>query len=489
MTNYYELLGVSRGAEAPEITQIYRRLLQEQYQEMGKEADLSTLSQAHKTLTNSAKRRDYDARLDLLSGQFKVEDPEKPTKAEKSYLDGLKAFDLQNYQEAVQYFARAARLNPSQGHYFSLWGLSIGMFPGRLPEAELYCKKAIELDPDNPVFYFNLGFLYQRHNLSEAAQQSFAKAQEAQQVRHAKYSAQDAAAIAAPWRGDADSLLKELDSIEQTMGQSDGEQPSVIALPQAEVLSPKADLPEEPAPAAETAPEQIQVLAGEPADLSGVDDLLSELDSLESSMEKVETFHNGKTQESVEPEESNLETVTAQEELRPRDPEGEAQNHELQMEVESLSESSLDLLKELDSIESMVAGIEQAGTEDRQENLREQNTRNPSESHHPGLPAEKAVFGSNSEELEDEALKLLQELDVPLEAHDPEPVQVRPEEDDFSPVSISQLRPEPDTALSEADAQDIRQKMERLNQMEEQMMEELLKLKAERERLREDLKV
>ncbi|MDP2808299.1 MAG: DnaJ domain-containing protein, partial [bacterium] len=102
MTNYYEILGVSRGAEAPEISQIYSRLLQEQYQEMGKEADLASLSQAHKTLTNPAKRREYDALLDLLSGQFTVENPEKPTKAEKAYLDGLKAFDLQNYQEAVQ---------------------------------------------------------------------------------------------------------------------------------------------------------------------------------------------------------------------------------------------------------------------------------------------------------------------------------------------------------------------------------------------------
>ena len=514
MTNYYEILGVSRGAEAAEISQTYRRLLQDQYQEKGKEADLSSLSQAHKILTNPAKRREYDVLLDLLSGQFSVEDPEKPTKAEKAYLDGLKAFDLQNYQEAVQYFARAARLDPKQGHYFSQWGLSIGMFPGRLPEAELYCKKAIELDSDNPVFYFNLGFLYQRHNISEAAQQSFSKAQEAQQVRQAKYSAQQTAAIAAEWRGDAGSLLKELDSIEETMTQSDEEHPSVISLPQAEEPVTEKAAEEQQAPVPETAIEEL-------SDHSGIDDLLSELDSLESSMEKVETYNNGKAEVPEEPEaapleivtvkdeliaqipsgeqlpsaegsneippleivtvqdeliaqmpsgeqtsspdsqiaESKLEIVTVQEDLAPQEKEEPAGPPEAPMEPEPASEETLDLLKELDSIESMVAGIEQAGTGERAE-VNE-------------LPDE-----VSTEDLEDEAIKLLQELDATSDDKTSE-----------LPASAVKVETPARESISESESQAIKKKMERLNQMEEQMMEELLKLKAEREQLRADLKV
>ena len=512
MTNYYEILGVSRGAEAAEISQTYRRLLQDQYQEKGKEADLSSLSQAHKVLTNPAKRREYDVLLDLLSGQFSVVDPEKPTKAEKAYLDGLKAFDLQNYQEAVQYFARAARLDPKQGHYFSQWGLSIGMFPGRLPEAELYCKKAIELDSDNPVFYFNLGFLYQRHNLSEAAQQSFSKAQEAQQVRQAKYSAQQTAAISAHWRGDAGSLLKELDTIEETMSQSDGEHPSVISLPQAEEPVTEKAAAEQQAPVPETAPEEL-------SDHSGIDDLLSELDSLESSMEKVETYNNGKAEVPEEPEAAPLEIVTVKDELIAQIPSGEQQpsaegsneippleivtvedeliaqmphgepqsppasqataaeleivpiqeelapvgqeapEPETPMKPEHTSEETLDLLKELDSIESMVAGIEQAGTGERAE-VNE-------------LPDE-----GSTEDLEDEAIKLLQELDVTSDDKTSE-----------LPASAVKVETPARESISESESQAIKKKMERLNQMEEQMMEELLKLKAEREQLKADLKV
>lgn len=624
MMNYYEILGVSRGAEASEISQTYRRLLQEKYQEMGKEADLPLLSQAHKTLTNPDKRREYDGKLDNLSGQFSVADPENPTRAEQSFLDGLKAFDLQNYQEAVQYFARAARLDPNQGHFFSQWGLSIGMFPGRLPEAELYCKKAIELDPDNPVFYFNLGFLYQRHNLSDAAQQSFAKAQEAQQVRQAKYSAQDSAAINAPWRGDAGSLLKELDSIEETMGQSDGEQPSVIALPrteedvqekmaeeqqvpgpeaspeqppvmaeetsdlsgiddllseldslessmekvetfnsgeipaptepgesklenalpQAEASVPENQAVEQPVPAAETEPVQTQIIAEEPADLPGVVDLLSELDSLESSMEKVETYQNGQTREQPGPEPapeleivtaqdeiaaqipteelqplpddqpeaaeleivtvkdelaaqmpsgepqpsqenqeeagptSTLEIVTVQEDLEPREKEEPAGPPESPMEEEHPEESTLDLLKELDSIESMVAGIEQSESEYQPEPAAEGQPE-PAE-------ASEAAAEASANELEDEALKLLQELDVPLDEPNPDSPRSKQRKKRLPLFSL------PGRSLKKKSTNDdeiIKEKMERLNQMEEQMMEELLKLKAEREKLKADLKV
>jgi len=527
MTNYYEILGVSRRAEAPEISQAYRRQLQQSYQEMGREADLSLLSQAHKTLTSPAKRREYDGKLDMLSGQFTVKDPVEPTKAEQAYLDGVKAFDNQNYQEAVQYFARAARLDPHQGHFFSQWGLSIGMFPGRLPEAELYCKKAIELDPDNPVFYFNLGFLYQRHNLSEAAQQSFVKAQEAQQVRQAKHTAGESAAISVSWRGDAGSLLKELDSIEETMAQ-----PGVIALPQGGAPVPEEQAGRQGLPASEAAPEQTPALAEEYSSLSGVDDLLSELDSLESSMGKVEDYHNGRNQAPPETEAVPLEIVTIRDELKAQMPSGEqdsspeGQVTELEIvtvrddlnvrqpsgepeplpenqdagselkivtiqedlvpgeqkapalgshaETETQDEPHLDLLKELDSIESMVAGLEQSVPD-----------QSPPRQTVTIQEAENQASEPNARDLESEALKLLQELDVPLDDHTTEPA-VQEEEANEPALPVE---PNDGEIISEPDAETIKKKMEKLNQMEEQMMEDLLKLKAERERLKADLKV
>ncbi|MDO9026779.1 MAG: tetratricopeptide repeat protein, partial [bacterium] len=398
-------------------------------------------------------------------------------------------------------------------------------FPGRLSEAELYCKKAIELDSDNPVFYFNLGFLYQRHNLSEAAQQSFIRAQEAQQVRQAKHSAQQTAAISAHWRGDADSLLKELDSIEETMAQPGDEQPSVISLPQAEEPIPEKYESQQPAPVPETEPETVPAAAEELSDHSGIDDLLSELDSLESSMEKVETYNNGKAAFPEEPEAAPLEIVTAKDELvaliptgeQQPSPEGPAEPPPLEivtakdelisqmpsgepqasmdsqpsgveleivtvqedlapvgqeapvpepaLEPDHASESTLDLLKELDSIESMVAGIEQAEAGNR-------------------LETGGSAPETGSDDLEDEALKLLQELDVPLDDKSPEPPEPAPQDETTTPDETKAGK-----NASETDSEAIKKKMERLNQMEEQMMEELLKLKAEREQLRAGLKV
>jgi hypothetical protein len=143
-----------------------------------------------------------------------------------------------------------------------------------------------------------------------------------------------------------------------------------------------------------------------------------------------------------------------------------------------MDESTLDLLKELDSIESMVAGIEQAGAEVPPENIQDISPQ-PEVSPLSGLPvaSDNDAPGSSSKEMEDEALKLLRELDVPLDDQSPEPVTVPGEES-----KLDGNIPEPDTEA-------IKKKMERLNQMEEQMMEDLQKLKAEREQLKADLKV
>jgi hypothetical protein len=135
------------------------------------------------------------------------------------------------------------------------------------------------------------------------------------------------------------------------------------------------------------------------------------------------------------------------------------------MEPEHTSEETLDLLKELDSIESMVAGIEQAGTGERAGST--------------GSTPE-----ASADDLEDEALKLLEQLDVPQDDMTPEPPAAAVKDETQAPEG-----PPARESISESESQAIKKKMERLNQMEEQMMEELLKLKAEREQLKADLKV
>jgi hypothetical protein len=518
MSSYYEILNVPRNASIPEIAASYRMLIQQSYHEQGREADFSSLSQAYKTLTNPSKRQEYDRKLNVLAGQYQIKDPESPTEAEKCYLDGLTAFERQNYQGALQYFAKAARLEPTQGHFFSQWGLSIGMFPGRLPEAELYCKKAIEQDPDNPEFYYNLGFLYQRHNLGEAAQQAFLKAQEAQQVRQTRQWAEESAAIEVPWEGDADSLLAELDTLEQVVDTATTETPQAQAI----ALPPQNESNAE------------EAVYSEPG--MGAHDLLKELDSLETSINGIEEQQAQAAGEVEVAAESMMEETVSETGKQPEanqlaPPPEDDRISSAESEDNAESHATMDLLKELDSIESMVNGTRSLSVEQSAEVSEEphpvlvegvspapeepvlaemeQVSQESSEPHPLDLPKDEEP-GVNADDLEQEALKLLQELNVSFEDHpevghhsevqeqiistaqetpDAPTDSMEPVNDEISePVSEPAVEPQPVPSDEAAgNKKEIKQKLDRLGQMEEQMMEELMKLKAERERLKADL--
>jgi hypothetical protein len=146
--------------------------------------------------------------LQKVVGKYEVPDPQNPSSADKKYLSGLNALDQKNFPSAVEYFTQAVKLSPENCHYYSQLGVALGMFPGRLSEAERYCKKAIELDPDNPDICYNLGFLYQRHNLVEAAQQAFLQAQRAEQKMWEKFFSRQATPIEMPWNPEEQASLE-----------------------------------------------------------------------------------------------------------------------------------------------------------------------------------------------------------------------------------------------------------------------------------------
>jgi|GEM_PF-1524496 len=202
MNDYYSLLGVRRDASNSEITMVYRRILKEKFQEAGYSFLFSNITQAYRTLSNSEKRKDYDLLLQRVVGKYILQNPNNPTPADKKYQSGLNAMDQKNFQSAVDFFTQAIKADPEKSHFYSQLGMALGMFNGRLAEAERYCKKAIELEPDNPELCYNLGFLYQRHNLVDAAQQAFLQAQEAEQRRWENVFKQSAAAIELGWKED-----------------------------------------------------------------------------------------------------------------------------------------------------------------------------------------------------------------------------------------------------------------------------------------------
>ena len=263
MSDHYTLLGVGRGATTEEIAIAYRRLARQRHQEMGAAADLGALSLAYRILSSPDRRREYDRGLQDLAGAYLPPDPAQPTEAERSYQAGLEAMERQGYQEAAGLFTRAIELSPRTAHFHSHLGLALGMFRDRLAEAERCCKRAVGLDPDNPELFYNLGFLYQRHNLNDAAQEAFSKAQEARSIRQARLRPAGGGVIVVGASGEssAGDLLRELETIES---QVNGQEMQPEAAGQA---PPTATAPDEPV---------------------SVDDLLRELAEMEKQVSRAE---------------------------------------------------------------------------------------------------------------------------------------------------------------------------------------------------------
>lgn len=317
MNDHYSVLGVGRQATTAEIANAYHQLLIRERQDKGEQADFGVYSLAYRTLTNQGKRQEYDRFLDELSGKYLISDPESPSEAEKCYLAGLTCMEQKNFQDAVDYLYRSVQLEPETSHFCSQLGLALGMFKDRLAEAERYCKKAISLDPDNPDFRFNLGFLYQRHNLVDAAQTAFDLANEAIRSREARLLRENEPLIT-PWQQEGQDLLDELSRLESIM---DAEDKKAAAGPSEGTEAPARYLGDEagqPAggPVAESRPlgqpdepgsgAAEAELAGTPADADDKseplmepfldDDLLKELDLLEAQVRGVEELHNGEVE-------------------------------------------------------------------------------------------------------------------------------------------------------------------------------------------------
>ncbi|MDI6740059.1 MAG: tetratricopeptide repeat protein, partial [Candidatus Edwardsbacteria bacterium] len=344
MSDYYSRLGVSRDATAEEIAIVYRQLVRQRYQEMGSEANLAELSRAYRTVSSLDMRREYDRMLQTLSGKFVLADPSHPTEAEVSYLAGLEEMEKQDYLTAVMKFTKALQLAPGNAHFHSHLGLALGMFRDRLAEAEQCCKRAINLEPDNPELFYNLGFLYQRHNLSESAQEAFSQAQDALAARQARFREDGPDTIAVAWSENqpvktypepggagepvpAGDLLKELESLESTFDETEP--------------LPRAAVPDQPAPAD-----------------AGADNLLRELESIEAQVALVETAETAVALPASAC--GGLESVTPATASLPTPPEQAAI-----AAAKHVSEtvSADDLLRELESIEAQVTLAETASAE------------------------------------------------------------------------------------------------------------------------------
>jgi tetratricopeptide (TPR) repeat protein len=82
-------------------------------------------------------------------------------------------------QEATKAYERAIKRNPRDASCLSALGYLYGTIGENLEIAKVLCRESTEIDPDNGLYRFRLGRLYQEGRDYEMAVEQFKIAQEA----------------------------------------------------------------------------------------------------------------------------------------------------------------------------------------------------------------------------------------------------------------------------------------------------------------------
>ena len=96
-----------------------------------------------------------------------------PNNAGAEYVLGELARQAQQWDDAIQHFSRAAKLDAGFGDAFLGLGSSL-MSQRKFSEAVPPLETAVKLEPQNPVAHYNLAMAYARSGRKEAADKEFA---------------------------------------------------------------------------------------------------------------------------------------------------------------------------------------------------------------------------------------------------------------------------------------------------------------------------
>jgi tetratricopeptide (TPR) repeat protein len=105
--------------------------------------------------------------------EFEQELQIDPSNAGAEYVLGELAREAQQWDEAIQHFSRAAKLDATFGDAFLGWGsalISLKKFPEAVPPLE----EAVKLEPENPAAHYNLAVAYTRTGRKQEADREFA---------------------------------------------------------------------------------------------------------------------------------------------------------------------------------------------------------------------------------------------------------------------------------------------------------------------------
>jgi len=116
------------------------------------------------------------------------------SEAEKINLEGMKLYDQERYDEAIQKFLRAIELSPNNAIYHA--NLAVAYHDNNMPDQALDAyKRAIAFNPKDTTSRLNLGHLYSsledKDNARECYQQVIALAPESEDANEARQALED----------------------------------------------------------------------------------------------------------------------------------------------------------------------------------------------------------------------------------------------------------------------------------------------------------
>ena len=185
--DFYETLGVWPTADADSIKKAYFKLAKLHHPDIAGKTpvdagvDFKLINEAFHTLSDSARRREYDEKLKKHKGGGSGEKPPERREADKrsaqlAYEQARTAMKANRYDKAVVLLKSAIGYDDSNPAFHSYYGYALGTLKTHLHEARDSCKRALEMEFYNADYHANLGYVYHQAGLSSTADESFAEA-------------------------------------------------------------------------------------------------------------------------------------------------------------------------------------------------------------------------------------------------------------------------------------------------------------------------
>jgi tetratricopeptide (TPR) repeat protein len=201
--NYYAILEVAKGVPTYQINQAYEKLEEKFNPERNpfiKDADIwskltyvwTKINVAYRTLTSDVERLEYDERLrkeekeqrtewrirmEFMRTEKQMEQMGQEHDALVSYTKARKFFETERYHDAVENCKEAIKLSPNDARFHHLMGKIQAKNPNMRwqKQAERSFQRAIELDPWDSDYVYDLAVLYKDQKMQLKAKKYFIK--------------------------------------------------------------------------------------------------------------------------------------------------------------------------------------------------------------------------------------------------------------------------------------------------------------------------